>query len=216
MLISHSKKFIFIHVYKVGGTSISTVLSKYCDYSFWTASKINKVKYLFKLKPRIFHTDFPHHISANDLREKIPDSIFNSYYKFAFVRNPWDWQVSLYNFMLKYEKHPQHVFIKRMKNFDEYLDWRIIDGLALQKELLTNGQDDLLVDKVGKLENFQHDFDKICSKIGVVNTQLSHDNKSTYDSYKNYYSKETYDMVKEAFKEDITYFSYPEDYYSFK
>ena len=46
--------------------------------------------------------------------------VFEEYFKFGFVENPWDWQVSLYTFMLKDAKHHQHEFVKSLKDFDEY------------------------------------------------------------------------------------------------
>lgn len=34
---------------------------------------------------------FPPHIKAKELQEKLPEDIWKIFFKFAFVRNPWDW-----------------------------------------------------------------------------------------------------------------------------
>ena len=41
-ILSHSKKFIFIHNYKVAGSSISDVLARYEPY-YWTRTIIRKI-----------------------------------------------------------------------------------------------------------------------------------------------------------------------------
>ncbi len=106
MIISHAKKFIFIHNYKVAGTSIHNALNKYNNPSFWGSTLVDKIRLLTKRHPAIYTKEFEWHISAKELKYKLPANIYDSYFKFGFVRNPWDWQVSLYTYMLKNEnKH---------------------------------------------------------------------------------------------------------------
>src|ERR1700758_1505800 len=122
MIISHRKKFIFIHNYKVAGTSIHQALRKYNNPSFLGSILLDKLRLLAKKHPAIYAQDFEWHINAKELRDKLPANVFNSYFKFGFVRNPWDWQVSLYTYMLKAKDHRDHTFIKSLKNFDEYIE----------------------------------------------------------------------------------------------
>src|SRR5688572_2096530 len=112
MLISDSHRFIFIHNHKVAGSSVARSLSKYVD-------KKNRVKtwhqILKRLKLVSSHYPSPHpwHITAKDLRTRMNDKVkFDSYFKFGFVRDPWDLQVSLYTFMLQLKKHHQHRLVK--------------------------------------------------------------------------------------------------------
>ena len=119
MLLSYDHRFIFIHNYRVAGTSIRKSLEKYV--------KRPLLRRIFKemgVGNKLSHhkwKTFPAHIKASDLRKRLPAEIYDSFYKFAFVRNPWDWQVSLYHYMLTNKGHHQHSIITAMKDFDEYL-----------------------------------------------------------------------------------------------
>lgn len=208
MIISHKNKFIFIHNYKVAGTSVREALSGYGNKSFLASNTRDKLKFISGSFPRVYSNQFEHHIKANELKSKIPSTIFKEYFKFGFVRNPWDWQVSLYKFMIKRKTHHQHQLIKSMKNFDEYIDWRVHNELRLQKEFFYD-RDTCLMDYIGKMENLNNDFSIICNKIGVK-SELTHLNSSrtVEDSFLNYYSQETINLVDEAFKEDIKLFGY--------
>jgi len=203
MLISHSHKFIFIHVYKVAGSSIGDALREFAHFP----SKVNKAKSFLGLAPKIFCNDFPGHIKANELKEKIPAKIFDNYFKFAFVRNPWDWQVSLYHFALQTPRHHQHKLIKNMQSFDEYIEWRVAKDLRLQKEFLYDNEK-LLVDVVGKMESIESDFLEICQKVGLPPIHLPKKNPSKHKHYTEYYTEHTRQLVAEAFEEDINTFRY--------
>jgi len=208
MIISHEKKFIFIHNFKVAGTSIRNALSTYGNPSFRGSSRSDKIKLLLGIYPKIYYNNFPWHENAKELKGKIPEKIFKEYYKFGFVRNPWDWQVSLYTYILKMENHYQHKVIKSLKNFDEYIDWRVHEDLTLQKVFFYDN-DVCLMDYIGKIENINHDFAKICDRIGI-NNELSHLNSSRAkdESFLKYYSQKTLDLVNEAFSADIKLFNY--------
>ena len=83
-ILSHSKKFIFFHNYKVAGSSISNVLSKY-EPHYWIRTALRKSG-IKKYYPHL--ANFTRHASAVEVRELIDEDTFNNYYKFTFVRNP--------------------------------------------------------------------------------------------------------------------------------
>lgn len=206
MLISDSHKFIFIHNHKVAGSSVARSLSKYTDVNY----KIKKWHGILKslnLVPNHYPSPYPWHITAKELKEKMGDNArFKSYFKFGFVRDPWDLQVSLYTFMLKLEKHNQHRLVKNMRNFDEYIDWRINKDLKLQK-IFFYDSDTMIVDFVGKFENLSSDYNYICDKINVT-AQLPHINKSRMDRDLGLYTQKSIDAVYEAFYPDVVAFGY--------
>ncbi len=208
MILSHKKKFIYIHVYKVAGTSIRTVLQKYDDLSFYDFPFIENVKFFLGKRLNFLSKWAIDHINASEIKIHLPEDIFNTYFKFAFVRNPWDWQVSLYHYMLQYKEHPQHRLISKMKSFDEYIEWRIHNDMELQKDFLYDENGKILVDYIGKFENLQVDFNNICSRISINQTKLPIANPSMHTHYKDYYNKHTKDLISNAFQKDIEIFNY--------
>ncbi len=141
-----------------------------------------------------------------EIRKLIDEDTFSNYYKFTFVRNPWDWQVSLYHYMLQSKKHRQHKLIKSF-TFEEYIDWRVNHDLKLQSKRFVDGDGNMLVDFVGQFENLEEDFAKACDVLSI-NFRLPHKNRSKHRSYRDYYNDRTSQLIKEAFAQDIALFSY--------
>lgn len=216
MLINHEYKFIFIHIYKVAGTSLLNAFANQ-TYSPFVPWEIRPALTRLSRKmhwPFSFPIDI--HASALQARQYLGNDIFSSYFKFAFVRNPWDWQVSLYEYAKQTRKHPQHNSALQFEDFDEYLYWRINHDKHLQKEFVTDDSDNIILDFIGKYENLESDVSKICLKINELNSgkasfepKLAHFNKTkTRNSYLNYYDDTTYNLVREQFKEDVELFGY--------
>lgn len=208
MLISHTYKFIFIHNYKVAGSSIKTALGPYSDISFQQYSWKKKIRATLGLYPKVYASDFIGHVKAKDLAEKLPARMYQNYFKFGFVRNPWSWQSSLYKYALTLKEHHQHELMKSMKSFEQYLDWRINQDFHLQKEFFYDEQDNCLMDYIGKYETLEEDFNYVCHQTVGTNVSLPHVNKSENDRYLKFYTPKAIDMVYEAFKEDIDTFGY--------
>lgn len=205
MVICHRHKFIFVHNYKVAGTSIREALQVYTippheTYVNWLLQKT-------PLLPQ--SSDFADHVSAPELKAKLPGRIWDNYFKFSFTRNPWDWQVSLYHYARQQKDHHQHEQTLAM-SFDEYIDWRVNHEVRLQKDFMYDAQGNCLVDYIGKMETIEEDFAKICQRIGIQ-AELPHSNKSKHKAYQEYYNDHTRNLVATHFKEDIELFNYSFD-----
>ena len=64
------------------------------------------------------------------------------------------------------------------------------------------------MDGLGKYENLQADFNKICEQIGLPETDLALRNASSHDSFTQYYDDELMAMVAHLYKQDFELFDY--------
>ena len=215
MLISENHNFIFIHIYKNAGTSIKTALRPFATSLFRerVSSAITRYPVLGNLESLLMRFDrfnpapFPSHVHGRQLVSELGEKNYGSYFSFAFVRNPWDWQVSLYTYMLKNTTHYQNKLVKDLGSFEEYIRWRCAEQVRYQKDFIYSDKGELLVDFVGRFETLSKDFQKICSRIGI-STTLPRVNVSSTASYKDYYTAETVELVNKIFKPDIDTFGY--------
>lgn len=226
MIISYSRRFIFIHVYKVAGTSITEALSPYV----YDQSRLVYLPVLLGVLKRGIvnhraltkYNFFPlvgikqqllarvGHAKAKELKDAFPRDVFDGFYKFAFVRNPWDWQVSIYHYSLQRPWSHAIKLFKSFGSFENYLEWRIERGVELQKEFVLSASGELLVDFIGHYETLHEDFETICNRLGIE-YNLPHKNRSTHKDFREYYKPHTKALVAEAFKEDIEFFGYQFD-----
>ncbi len=203
MLISDSHEFIFVHNYKVAGSSIKNALRPYAQTAFERLGWVQRQLARLRLRST---PHYPAHLTAREIRSDHPDE-WRRYFTFGLVRNPWAWQVSLYFFMLETEDHHQHALISSMNGFDEYIHWRVNEDKHLQSEFFCDSEGNVVVDYIGRLESIREDFQTICEQIRVE-TSLPHKNSSSHRDYQTYYTDDTRQLVQEHFEEDIERFGY--------
>jgi hypothetical protein len=81
-----------------------------------------------------------------------PTELFQTYYKFAFVRNPWDLMVSYYHFIQSRPEHHRNPKVQSLDSFEEYLAYEIKQDKISQTRFLMDANGELLVDYVGRCE----------------------------------------------------------------
>jgi hypothetical protein len=210
--LSYSHRFIFIHVYRAGGQSVSAALSPYSTVPRRTL--LARVPLARRLAKRQLYSlrGYNHgHIKARELKAPLPPDVFDTFFKFAFVRNPWDWQVSIYHYIRQRTDHPDHEFYRSLHTFDAYLDWQInTKGAELQSEFVLSESGDMLVDFVGRYERLAEDFAAVCDRIGIE-CCLPHVNRSSHGDFRDYYTPDMRELVEEVYKADIELFGYQFD-----
>ena len=150
------------------------------------------------------------HARAMDVRKELGEDLYTDYYKFAFVRNPWDWHVSMFHFL----KQMNYKLVVGLSSFEEYLAWVVKSkrpfpkgAPKFQKEILTDQQGLLLVDFVGRYENIVHDFSQVCRRLNI-RADLPCLNTSRHRDYRTYYTDRTRELVAEYYHGDIELFGY--------
>ena len=198
-MISHVNKFIFVHINKTGGTSVEAVLKKYCDH------RTTKHEMLCKILP----SDGFSNPDKTSLRQHCKHD-FNDYFKFTFVRNPWDRCLSGYFYSFKW--HEMQNTTPPHNTFKEYLDLKLLYKNNLfthtQLDWISTDNGTVKTDFIGRSENLQNDFNIVCDKIGIPREQLPHKNKTKHKHYTEYYDDETREIVAKRYARDIEYFGY--------
>lgn len=144
----------------------------------------------------------------------ITDDMYRNYFKFAFVRNPWDKAVSEYHWYLRYS--PPIKFRDWAKSLGNRLKistnrhiLEIGHNIPQYKYIYDNNT--LLVDFVGRFENLQCDFDEVCNRLGIEDSTLPNIEATAAEGrkpYKEYYDIETIGIIASVYKKDIELFNY--------
>ena len=209
MLISDSHQFIFLRMRKVASTSMKTILLPMCLPR--PAGKIAHLKSRAWLEWDYHRYVFRAHDDIRAAQRRMPAESFNRYFKFAFVRNPWDRLVSEYNFLLERPTHGRHKKVKKLSDFKRFIHMQVKRNDAYQINMLCDRQGKLLMDFVGKLENLEEDWQTVCKKIGIPYQQLQRKNATQHRHYQDYYDDETRQLVGRHWSREIELFEYTFD-----
>lgn len=206
------KNIIFIWIPKTAGTSIWSHLVKQGNSvdKLW----IQPDKFKNQKIVTFGHISIPSLLSQGIMSAYY----FNNSFKFAFVRNPWDRLVSLYYYFRSNRTYKKR-YISTIKDFDFFcknlhvptIGFYNVKGLSQcnnQADWLLDKDGRLLVDFIGRFENLQEDYKKVCDIIGLKPIRLPHLKKTKRYHYSVYYNKETKQIIADRFKKDIGMFNY--------
>lgn len=162
-MISHSKKFIFIHIPRTGGTSIEHALENYSEGKLegggggrWLPDEVLEM-YIRKIlgEEKLGNAK---HLTALDWK-KVLGSRYDDYYKFTIVRNPLKKLDSLRRFNIK---------LPADKSLPKWL-WN--QSMYFEDEDGNN-----IVDDIFRFENLEESWKTICSKLEIDYHSLPHVN----------------------------------------
>lgn len=206
MLISDSHQFIFLRMRKVASTSMKAILSPLCLPR--PEGRLAHLKSRAWLEWNYHRYVFRAHDDIRAAQRRMPTEKFDQYFKFAFVRNPWNRLVSEYEFLLKRPKHGRHARVKRLDNFRQFIEMQIPRRDAYQINMLCGRDGELLMDFVGKLENLQADWQTVSERIGIPHQVLPVKNVTQRSHYQDYYDDESRQLVAENWAREIDLFDY--------
>jgi len=170
---------------------------------------------------------------AVECKNILGDDVWNSYYKFSFVRNPYDRCVSLWGmFKPKLSFHSFREFVESSiahLNFEANLSSHYLVGnlTRIRHKKLKRGnkflwhalpnhystytkKGECLVDFIGKFENIDADFEYVCKQIGAdIGTGLRVINRIEHKHYTELYNNPlTQDIVYTRYHKDFEIFGY--------
>lgn len=205
MIISHRHRFIFTAIPKTGTHSVRRALRDHLGPEDGEQVGL----FVQKSLPYPPIAEIGHgHISLAQIRPFVGEEAFQSYLKFAFVRNPWDRFVSYCSFMTRENEE----FIRRPQDVMRYFLFkdRPVEHLLFfpQHAFLTDAEGRLLTDVVGRVEEMQSSYDAICARLDIPSAQLEKVNSTRRNDYRGYYDPELIEAVADLYRRDIELFGY--------
>ena len=184
------KKCVFFHIPKTAGISISNSL-------------FGDIKW--------------GHRNVDFYKSHYGEKVFNSLYKFCFVRNPYDRLFSAYTFLKKgginnLDLEFSNSYLQEFANFSEF----VLKGLEKEEIMnwvhfkpqytfICDENDNIVMDFIGKMENLDTDFNTVCKHLNIV-SELQKLNMSA--GKKNNFSEEVKAMIRLKYQKDFNLF-YP-------
>ncbi|ELR97924.1 sulfotransferase family 2 domain-containing protein [Gloeocapsa sp. PCC 73106] len=191
---NHKYKCIFVHIPKTAGTSLGKTIFEDRD-------------------PSVSHSDAFYY-------QVFDTKLFKEYFKFTFVRNPWDRLVSSYNYFKKRDIQDEHKkIVESFDNFDGFVS--ALEDIQLAKKIfklshfrpqyqfVCDLRHNLLVDYIGYFETLEQDFEQIVIKLNRPELKLPHLNSSKEGlDYRDFYTEKTQKILAALYSEDIELFGY--------
>ncbi|MGV6826614.1 MAG: sulfotransferase family 2 domain-containing protein [bacterium] len=229
MIVSHQHRFIFLKTSKTAGTSIEIALSAFCgeddiltplapeDESarveagcraaqHYTGKLALRRKLAYWRRPRRpRRTRFYNHMTAREARAELGAKVWDNYFKFAVVRNPWDRFLSYYYWYRR--KYPDITV-------DQFLDQgacRVLNNKGYK--VYGGGQRDT-VDHVCRFENLDEEMISIFRQLGLPGKPELPRAKSGYrpgpgrESDQLLLTDQQVMRIDQAFQPEITRFKY--------
>lgn len=220
MILSHSHRFIFVKTRKTASTSLERALIPHLGpedvwtpislpavegqnyYSLWPADMLTAKWFRAREwlgREHWLHYRYAHdHMAIRKIRRWLPTASFQTYWKFAFDRNPWDFSVSLWFYLRRKSRFKL--------DFDEFLhDYPVIPNWDLYTE---DGM--VVVDRVFRFEELNAGVKQIEAKTGFSIGVLPTD-KSGYRegrNYRSFYTPWSRDLVATRYNKTIKFLEY--------
>mgnify|MGYP006274252899 CR=1 FL=1 len=209
-MISHRHRCIFVEIPKTGSTSVRAVIGKSAE------PHLDICELRREMTRRLRHTETggrlinaAYGLTPEAWRRRRAERAFHDYFKFAFVRNPWDRVVSLYH-------RQEGERVRDEMSFDDFARTiRYSSATSPQGSPHVNQLDYLvdpsghrLVDFVGRFERLDEDWATVAERLGLP-PALPHKRKTDRDKpYTDYYTDETRAIIAERFAVDVEAFGY--------
>jgi hypothetical protein len=148
------------------------------------------------------------HISAKEIRPHLEAEVWDSYFKFAFVRNPFDRFVSCCFFLNRSDPGFEITAVAFMKEYLQRTRFQQRVLVQPQYRQLCTADGELALDYIGRYEDLQQSYDTICERIGLSRSELSKNNSSEHTKFTQYYDHDLRQQVADFYREDLRLFSY--------
>lgn len=224
MLISHRYRFIYTKTIKTGGTSTESFFERFClpDGEWTQQHSMDETETIAGVighrggNRKAANPRWWNHMPAKEIKRLAGDAVWESYFKFCVIRNPYEKCISAYDHFVIRNRMPldtsefenDHGLTKEQIRFLAYVsksmprdrDKYVIDG-------------SLCVDDVIHYENLEADIQRICRLLALP-CDLSYLPKfkaglrQDTSTAARLYSQKALDVVERLYAYEISEFGY--------
>lgn len=212
MLVSYRHNFLFVHIPKTGGTSVRNALAPFGHdpSSYWQNQLLQRVGISVNVVLGGYKAyQFRKHARVVTAKAKLPADVYDSLFKFCFVRNTWELLVSNYNFILSNPQHKRFSIVRKL-SFADFIDFAVSRGIGFQLDQITSPQGELMVDYIGHFKRLAADFGVVQQRLGIV-APLAHLNRTNHRDYRTYYDRQVREKVSRIYAREIEMFGFDFD-----
>jgi hypothetical protein len=231
MIVSHKYRFIFLKTSKTAGTSVEIALSRFCgpddiatrvsdedevirsEQHGWEAplyparfSQYSPVDWYRYAKDNKRKQYYYNHIPARKLKRRLSRQVWDSYFKFCIVRNPWDRVISQYHW--RYRSIPED----QRPGIEAFLDSRHVRSLQRKGFQLYTIGGKPVVDTICRYESLAEDLEKVRMDLGLPDPvdlpQAKAGHRKDKRHYREILSDSARDRIAEMFREEIELMGY--------
>lgn len=217
MPISHEHKCIFFHIPKCAGsgmesrlglgdiptTNLDVLWGRHSYDLFKTLGPTTEVDG----KTVLLYVELQHLTPEQMLHAQyVSKDVFDNYFRFAFIRNPWDRLVSEYFWR---PRSPDFkTFLNWVANLDQETELNQYPHFIPQHRFVYSREGRSMMNFVGRYENLFEDWEYVREKLKLKAKGLPHLLKSKHKPYTEYYDQSSVDLVAKIYKKDINLFGY--------
>lgn len=222
MIISHEHRYVFVKTRKTAGTSVEIALAEHAGprdvLTTFALAEDNAARRsrgadarnqavplrcygLAEWKRALLErrrTAYRSHMSAALIRRLTPRGLWDDYFTFTIVRNPWETAASAYSWQTRSAESPP--------SFERFLE---TSRLTWDNWPLYTVDGRILVDEVIRYEELDSGLAAVAGRLGLPGLELPRAKGGLRTgSYRNLYDAETQAMVARACRAEIERFGY--------
>ncbi len=198
----HDMKLLFVHIPKTAGMSIEHALGMRLRWP-----QLDK-KFIFGP----YDGQQLQHLTCRQILDYgfLTEKKFDTYFKFAFVRDPYDRLISEYFFDRRWNERTKGLSISQFLGYleDKLHQDKVFAHYRPQSDFIFDDVGELMVDFVGYFENLDQDWERLRKLTGLHLPNLEVINRGGREHYSSYFDKEIYEQINNIYSCDFSNFGY--------
>ncbi len=216
MIISHGRRYIFVHAPKTGGTSLALALeARAMKDDIMLGDTPKAVKRRHRLKEVQSAGRLWKHSTVRDIEGLVTPEQMRDYFVFTLVRNPWDRMVSYYHWLRGQGFDHPAVQLAKSTDFAGFLrapSTQLSFRATPISSYVTDAQGVERANSFIRLEHVEEDLAPLEAHLGFALHPLPHENRSArIGDFREVYTSELVEIVASCCADDVVRFGYDYD-----